>query len=148
MDVGQLRSFLGLVNYCGKFLPNIASTLAPLNLLLHMQTGWRWEIEQSREFERAKRLLTSNLLLVHFDPDKELIVSCDASPYGLGAVLSHRVEDGSSKPIFFASRTLSAPEKGYSQLDKEGLVIIFAVKKFHTFLYGRQFTINSDHKPL
>ena len=84
MDVGQLRSFLGLVNYCGKFLPNIASTLAPLNLLLHMQTGWRWEIEQSREFERAKRLLTSNLLLVHFDPDEELIVSCDASLYGLG----------------------------------------------------------------
>ena len=148
MDVGQLRSFLGLVNYYGKFLPNLASTLAPLYLLLHKHTDWRWGIDQSRAFEQAKGLLTSCILLVHFDPDKELLVSCDASPYGLGAVLSHRMEDGSSKPIYYASRTLSAPERGYSQLDKEGLAIIFAVKKFHTFLHGRHFTIISDHKPL
>ena len=124
VDVGQLRSFLGLVNYYGKFLPNLASTLAPLYLLLHKHTDWRWGIDQSRAFEQAKGLLTSCLLLVHFDPDKELLVSCDASPYGLGAVLSHRMEDGSSKPIYYASRTLSAPEREYSQLDKEGLAII------------------------
>ena len=148
VDVGQLRSFLGLVNYYGKFLPNLASTLALLYLLLHKHTDWRWGIDQSRAFEQAKGLLTSCILLVHFDPDKELLVSCDASPYGLGAVLSHRMEDGSSKPIYYASRTLSAPERGYSQLDKEGLAIIFAVKKFHTFLHGRHFTIISDHKPL
>ena len=90
----------------------------------------------------------SNKLLVHIDPDRELVVSCDAYPYGLGAVLSHRMSDGFDKPVYYASRLLSPAEKGYSQLDKEGLAIIFAVKKFHHYLYGRQFEINSDHKPL
>ena len=78
----------------------------------------------------------------------DLVVTCDASPYGIGAVLSHTWEDGSERPIYYASRSLASAEKNYSQLDKEVLAIIFAVKKFHQFLYGRQFIIKSDHKPL
>ena len=98
-DISQLRSFLGLMNYYKKFLPNLSSILSPLYELLHKQRGWAWKDEQSRAFKRAKELLTSDHLLVHFDPVKDIIVSCDASPYGIGAVLSHRL-DGIERPIY------------------------------------------------
>jgi len=93
----------------------------------------------------AKTQLTSNCLLVYFDPNKEILLSCDASPYGVGAVLSHQLPDETERPIAFTSRSLSPAEKKYSHLDKEGLEIVTGVKKFHQYLYGRKFTICSDH---
>ena len=143
-QVDELRSFLGLVNYYGKFLPSLASTAAPLYRLLQKKAHWVWGKDQSSAFEEVKKLLQSADLLVHFDPRKQLVLACDASPYGLGAVLSHVMEDGTEKPIAFASRTLAPPEKRYSQLDKEALAIIFGVKRFHQYLYGRHFIIHSD----
>ncbi len=147
-NVSELKSFLGMVNFYGKFLPNLSSTLEPLHKLLRKGTPWVWNNAQEKAYQTAKDLLQSSKVLVHYDPAKQLVVSCDASPYGVGAVLAHKFPDGSEKPIAYASRTLTKPERGYSQLDKEALAIIFAVKKFHQFLYGRHFVIYTDHKPL
>ena len=74
-DVAQLRSFLGLINYYGKFLPNLSSTLAPLYRLLQAKTKWQWTESQEKAFKEAKSHLTSSALLVHFDPDKELVLA-------------------------------------------------------------------------
>ena len=92
--------------------------------------------------------LQTNSLLAHFDPSKPLILACDASQYGIGAALSHVMEDGQERPIAYTSRTLNPAEKHYSQLEKEALAIVSGVKKFHNYLYGQRFTIQSDHKPL
>ncbi len=146
-DVTQLKSFLGLVNYYGKFLPNLSTVLAPLHCLLQKQTRWVWGSAQQKAFADVKALLTSRLL-VHYGSRKELVLSCDASPYGVGAVLSHVMEDGSEQPVAFASRSLVPAEKNYSQIDKEGLALVYGVKKFHRYLFGRPFTLLTDHKPL
>ena len=147
-NVSQLKSYLGMINYYGKFFPNLATLLAPLYALLRKNAHWCWEEAQDVAFQKSKELLSSNTLLTHYDPTKELLLSCDASPYGIGAVLSHKMEDGSERPVAYASRSLSQPEKNYAQLDKEALSIVFGVKKFHHYLCGRKFTILCDHKPL
>jgi len=92
--------------------------------------------------------LTSSQPLVLYDPYKLLVLSCDALPYGVGSILSHKLNDGSEYPVAFASGTLSPAEKRYSQVDKEGLAIIFGVKRLYYHLLGRKFTIFPDHKPL
>ena len=147
-NVSELRSFLGMVNYYGKFLPDLAATLSPLYSLLQKKKSWSWKKPQETAFRTVKESLKSSRVLVHFDPDLPLVLSCDASPYGVGAVLAHRMPGGDERPVGFASRSLSLSEKKYSHLDKEALAIIFGVRKFHHFIYGRSFELKTDHKPL
>ena len=85
---------------------------------------------------------------MHYDPNMCLYLTCDASSYGLGAVLEQKDEKGLLRPISYASRTLAKAEKNYSQTEKEGLAVVWAVSKFHKYLFGRFFEIWSDHKPL
>ena len=124
----ELKSFLGMLNFYGKFIPNLSSILEPLHSLLRKDVVWKWEVEQQEAFYKDKNQLHSSDVLVHYDPKKELVVSCDASPYGVGAVLSHVMEDGSERPVAYASRTLSTAERNYGHLDKEALAVVFAVK--------------------
>ena len=144
-NVRELRSFLGLVNYYGKFLPDLATTLSPLYILLQRNKRWSWQKPQEEAFRHVKELLKSNRVLTHFNDSLPLVLSCDASPYGVGAVLVHRFPNGDERPV---ARTLSIAEKKYSQLDKEALAIVFGVKRFHQYLYGRSFELKTDHKPL
>lgn len=88
------------------------------------------------------------MFLAHYNPKRDIIVASDASAYGIGACILHKMDDGKVKPIAHASRSLLPAEKNYSQIEKEALSIIFAVKKFHRFLHGRQFLLQIDHKPL
>ncbi len=147
-SVTEVKSYLGMLNYYGRFLPNLSHVLSPLHELLKKGVEWNWTSTQQAAFEKSKALLCSSTVLIHFDEQRPLVVCCDASPYGLGAVLSHRMDDGKDRPIGYVSRTLNPAEKNYSQLEKEGLAIIFAVKKFHQYLFGNHFRIETDHKPL
>lgn len=87
-------------------------------------------------------------MLTFYDVDKPIGMLCDASSYGIGAVIFHETADGEERPIAFASRTLTPAEKKYAQCEREALALIFGLKKFHRYLFGRTFTIYTDHQPL
>ena len=145
-NVQELRSFLGLLH--GKFLLNLATLLQPLNDLLKTGRAWAWKEVCSRAFQKAKALLISAPILAHYDPSLPLKLAGDASAYGIGAVIPHVYPDSSERPVAYASRTLSLAECNYAQTEKEALSLVFGVRKFHQYLYGRTFTLVTDHKPL
>ena len=146
--MSELRSFLGIVNCYARFFRNLSSTLYPLHQLLAKGKKWRWTSECDRAFAEIKRMISSEEVLTHYDPQKPVRLACNASPYGLGVVLSHVMDDGSERPIAYASRLLSPAERNYSQIDRETLGIVWGVKRFNTYLYGRRFTLLTDHRPL
>lgn len=147
-NITQLRSFLGLVNFYSKFCKNMGDVLKPLYDLLKSDVTWNWSEDCKQAFSRIKKVLSSSPVLAHYNPSLQLILAVDSSPYGLGAVLLQRHGDGSERLICCASRTLNAAETNYSQLDKEALAIVFGVTKHHQYLYGRHFTLRSDHRAL
>ena len=147
-SVSKLKSYLGMLMYYGKFLPNLSLTLHPLYHLLKKDVPWEWGPDQQKAFQASKEMLTSDKFLAHLDPSLPLTLACDASRYGIGAVLAHKMPDGSEKPVGYASHTLTASEYNYSQLEKEGLSCIYGIKKFYDFLFGHPFELVTDHKPL
>ena len=133
-NVSQLQAFLGLVNnYCYVSAMTLQCA-APLYRLLQKNAKWSGEPAEERVFLAAKSSLTSFSVLTHYDSSKELFLDCDASPYGVGAILSHKVEDVSMKPIAYASRSLNPAEERYSQLEKEGL----AIPVIHTAILAKE----------
>ena len=144
----QLRSFLGMVNHYGKFLCNLSDMCAPLNKLLQKEQPWSWTNSCQDVFDRIKKKLVSTEALAHYDPSLPLFLAADASSIGVGAVIFHQYPDKTERAIAHASKTLTAAERNYSQIEREALSIIYGIKKFHQYLWGRHFKIQTDHKPL
>ena len=112
-NITELKSFLGMVNYYAKFLPNVSTHLFPLYALLKKEHGWKWDKECQHVFVLIKKMLSSTQVLTPYDPKLPLCLAADASAYGLGAVLSLEWPDGSERPIAFASRILASAERHY-----------------------------------
>ncbi|XP_057711364.1 uncharacterized protein K02A2.6 [Corythoichthys intestinalis] len=147
-NIKELRAFLGLVNYYGRFLRQQSTVLAPLYNLLKDQVKWKWSKAERSAFDKCKEMLTSDKVLAHYNPSLPLSLACDASAYGIGTVIQHTTPDGQEHPVAYASRTLSPAERNYSQIEKEALSLVYGVKKFHQYLWGRKFNLVTDHKPL
>ena len=126
----------------------MSTVVQPPTRLLSNSVPWNWTTECSEACKTVKQVLASSSVLVHYQPGKPVTLAVDASPYGLGAVISHGMDDGSERPIEYASRTLTAAERNYSQIEKEAQAIIFGIQKFHMYLHGRRFTLLTDNKPL
>ena len=143
----ELRRFLGMVNQLGKFTPRLAEISQPLRQLLSTKQAWFWGPDQEDSFSHVKEELTRPVTLDLYDPQKEIKVSADASSYGLGAVLLQKSENV-WKSVAFVSRSMSATEQRYAQIEKEALAVTWSCEKFTHYILGRHFSIESDHKPL
>ena len=144
----ELRSFLGMINYYSRFIPNLQPICAPLHALTKHSVNWTWSKESDRIFQHLKLVLSARDTLVHYREELPLILETDASDRGVGAVLLHQLPDNTERPVAFASRTFLDRENNYSVINKEALAIIFGVTKFYQYVYGRKFTLCTDHKPL
>ncbi|PIO66192.1 hypothetical protein TELCIR_12102 [Teladorsagia circumcincta] len=112
------------------------------------EASFIWNPECNAASELAREVLASDLLLTHYNPNLPIVIAADASDYGIGAVISHRYPDGTEKAVYHASRSLTAKEKNYGQIEEEGFALIYAVRKFHRYVYELLFSLLMDHKPL
>lgn len=146
-DKSKVRSYLGLLNFYRRYLPELASVVAPMSALLKNHAKFDWSDDVQASFDKSKELLRTSGLLAHFDPNLDVKLTCDASRVGIAAVLSHTVE-GVDRPIQFASQKLTSAQMLYPQIEREGLAIVFGLEKFHHYLYGRKFVLVTDNQAL
>ena len=137
-DEVQVRSFLEMVNYMSKFVPNVVQTAAVLREFKNV-----WTSEHEKAWIKLKHKLVNAPILKYFDVTEEVTLQVDASSNGLGAVLLQHGD-----PVAYAPRTLSASERKYAQIEKQTLAIVFGVKRFEKYLFGTKILVESDHKPL
>lgn len=144
---GVLR-VMGMINFIGKFIPNLSVRTSALRELLHDSKEFKWTARNEREWNALKTTLTNAPVLAYYDPTKRLKISTDASKDGLGAVLL-QAEGDSWKPVAYASRSMTKTETKYAQIEKECLGLAYGLEIFHCYVYGLPtFTVETDHRPL
>ena len=121
----------------------MSTVTKPIRDVLKADISFHWDTEQKEAFASIKKILSTEPALAFYDVEKPVLISCDASQSGLGAVLIQ--ED---RPVVYASRALTDAETRYAQIEKELLAIVFALNKFHQYVYGKSAVVESDHKPL
>ena len=142
-DKTELQSFLGMITYLSSYISNLSDKTTPLRQLLHKDVDFQWHQEHQKAFTELKQTIQTAGTLSYFNPSKPTVLQVDASQQALGAVLT---QDG--KPICFASKSLTNTEKNYANIERELLAAVFAAERFHTYIYGKEFVIESVHRPL
>ena len=144
----EVRSLLGMANYCARFIKGYSDMTAPLRqLTTKSRVGWNWSQQCQIAFETLKKALINVPSLAYFSNDRQTELVVDASPIGLGAILC-QIGERKVFIIAFASKALSATEQRYSQLEREALAIIWGCEHFQLYLLGSSFVVWTDHKPL
>ena len=144
----EVRSFLGLVGFSARFIPDFATVAEPLRALTRKGEKFEWNEEEEQAFQTLKQKLAGASMLAYFDRDAHTRVIADASPVGLGAVLVQEVK-GQSRAVCYASRSLSDTERWYSQTEKEALALVWACERFNLYLCGLpEFDLETDHQAL
>ena len=146
-NVSEVRSFLGLVQYCSRFIPNLPTIAEPLQRLMRKNVHFAWSMEQQKAFEKLKKCLVCAETLAYFDPSCPTRIIADASPYGLGAVLT-QCQQSQWRVIAYASRSLTDVERRYSQTEREALALVWACERLNIYVFGKKFELVTDHKPL
>ena len=144
-DKQQLASFIGMVTYMGNFVPHLSHHTEPLRAMLKQEAVFAWDEMANASFQKIKDLIAKSATkpLHYYDRRKPVTVQADASQRGLGACL---LQDG--QPIAYTSKSLTDTETRYANIERELLAIVFACQQFNTYVLGRPFTVESDHKPL
>lgn len=143
----EIRSFLGLANFLAKFISDLSTLSHPLRELTKHGVSFEWTQKHTNAFNELKNQLAKPTILGYYDVKDRTRVVADASPVGLGAVLL-QFDSRGPRVISFASRALTDVEKRYAQTEKEALALIWAVERFKNFLYGKEFELVTDCKPL
>jgi hypothetical protein len=139
----ELQSFLGIVNYMKTYTATLTDASAPLRQLCKEGIVYQWEKRHQDAFENIKDELTRTPVLAYFDAKKNHVIQTDASEKGLGGVL---LQD--DQPVMYISRALTPTEKGYSNIERELLSLVFGMERLHNFVYGGTTLVQTDHKPL
>ena len=143
----ELQRFLGMINYLGKFIPNLAQETAPLRLLLKKETMYVMQGPQIEAIKKLKSLVTDSPVRKFYNPNAPIRLRTDASIEGLGAMIEQKF-DGQWHPIAYGSRSLGPSERNYAPIERETLSVVFGCTHFHEFLYGHTFVVKNDHQPL
>ena len=144
-DVRGVRRFLGLASYYRRFIDGFSKIAEPLRELTHKNTDFQWTEACDEAMTRLKNRLTTAPVLAYPSFDKLYTVEIDASISGLGAVLMQMQDDSKLHPVAYASRSLTAAERNYSITQLETLAVVWALTRFHSYIYGQSITVVTDH---